>query len=111
MHAGAEPITLLGRSSSHFTRVTRIVAAELEVPYAFHILRDIRSREPADYAGNPALKLPVLRTPSGVWFGALNICRELARCSRGNVRIVWPEHVQDALPANAQELVLQAMTT
>lgn len=106
-----EAITLVGRSSSHFTRVTRFFAAELGVPYSFQILRDIQSRDPADYAGNPALKLPALRTPRGVWFGALNICRELARCSPQSKNIVWPEHLDAALASNAQELIVQAMST
>lgn len=111
MLSSSEEITLFGRSSSHFTRVTRIFAAELGVSYTFAIVRDLMSQEPADYAGNPALKLPALRTPDGVWFGALNICRELSRRSHRNARIVWPEHLDDALLANAQELVVQAMAT
>jgi glutathione S-transferase len=111
MHSRHQPLTLIGRSSSHFTRVARIFAAELAVPYDFQILRDIMSRDPADYAGNPALKLPALRTPRGVWFGSLNICRELARASSQNLRIVWPEQLHDPLPSNAQELVVQAMST
>lgn len=111
MTAAAARLTLVGRSSSHFTRVTRIFASELGVPYSFEILRDIQSREPDDYAGNPALKLPALRSPRGVWFGALHICRELARCSARTMEIVWPEALDGPLLANAQELVLQAMTT
>ena len=111
MLPSTEPITLVGRSSSHFTRVTRIFAAELGVRYSFQVLRDMQSFDPADYGDNPALKLPALRTPRGVWFGALNICRELARCSRQSARIVWPEHLHEALPSNAQELVVQAMST
>jgi glutathione S-transferase len=111
MTAAADRLTLVGRSSSHFTRVTRIFASELGVPYTFEILRDIQSREPDDYAGNPALKLPVLQSPRGVWFGASNICRELARSSDRDPKIVWPEALDVPLAANAQELVLQAMTT
>ncbi|WP_437776836.1 glutathione S-transferase N-terminal domain-containing protein [Sorangium sp. So ce1097] len=103
--------TLVGRSSSHFTRVARIFAAELGVSYAFQVVPDLRSVNAADYAGNPALRLPILRTGPTTWFGALNICRELARRAPEQRRVVWPEHLTDALTANAQELALQAMAT
>jgi glutathione S-transferase len=103
--------TIVGRSSSVFTRVARIFAAELEVEYAFEVVRDLMSADRADYAGNPALRLPNLRTSSGVWFGALGICRELRRRSKLVSRIVWPEDLDQPLLANAQELVLQAMAS
>ncbi|WP_437686943.1 glutathione S-transferase N-terminal domain-containing protein [Sorangium sp. So ce176] len=103
--------TLIGRSSSHFTRVARIFAAELGVAYAFQVVPDLRSVDAADYTGNPALRLPILRTGATTWFGALNICRELARRAPAQRRLVWPEHLTDALTANAQELAVQAMAT
>jgi glutathione S-transferase len=103
--------TIIGRSSSHFTRVARIFAAELGVGCSFQVVRDLMSSEPSEYGGNPALKMPTLRTPHGLWFGALNICRELSRQSTVRRRIVWPEDLDRALPANAQELVVQAMAT
>jgi glutathione S-transferase len=102
---------IIGRSSSHFTRVTRIFAAELHVDYSFQVVRDLMSSDPADYGGNPALRLPILQTPQGTWFGALNICRELSRRSALGRAIVWPEHLGEPLPANAQELIVQAMAT
>lgn len=102
---------LSGRSSSHFTRITRIFAAELEVAYDFHLVRDLMSTDPEDYGGNPALKLPTLQTESGAWFGSLNICRELARHSSIGLDILWPEDLGSALHANMQELTLQAMST
>lgn len=108
--ASVKPV-LFGRSSSHFTRVARIFAAELEVEHDFAVVRDLMSSDEADYGGNPALRLPTLRTPEGVWFGALNICRELSRRSSLGRHIVWPEHLDGAPLANAQELVLQAMAT
>jgi glutathione S-transferase len=116
MSMTAEPVdqfTIIGRSSSHFTRVTRIFAAELGVPYTLQVVRDLLSCDAAEYGGNPALKLPVLKTANGVWYGALNVCRTLARSSpsRSAKRIIWPEDLADPLPANAQELVLQAMAT
>jgi glutathione S-transferase len=102
---------IIGRSSSHFTRVTRIFAAEMRVDYSFQVVRDLMSCDPGDYGGNPALRLPALQTTRGVWFGALNICRELSRQSSYRPRAVWPEDLDEPLLANAQELVVQAMST
>ena len=59
----------------------------------------------------PALKLPVLQTSGGSWFGALTICRALSRLSTRELHIVLPEVLHPPLLANAQELVLQAMAT
>lgn len=108
--------TLFGRSSSHFTRVARIVAAELGVAYTFRVVPNLLSLDPSDYGGNPALRLPVLHTVQGEWFGALNICRALERQAsaagvEGRPRLVWPEALDRPLTANAQELTLQAMAS
>jgi glutathione S-transferase len=105
------PLTLIGRSSSHFTRVTRIYAAELDVPHDFSPVFDIASTSQATFGDNPSLRVPSLRTPEGTWFGTLNICRELARRSPRGDTLVWPEDLSDPLTANAQELVLDAMET
>ena len=103
---------LYGRSSSHFTRIARIFATEAEVEYEFRPIRDLMSAEPADYGDNPALKMPTLRDDLGEsWFGSIAICRELARNSELNLDITWPEDLDTSLTANAQEMVLQAMTT
>jgi hypothetical protein len=51
-------LTLVGRSSSHFTRLTRIFAIELEVPHGFRPVFDLTSLATAEYADNPALKIP-----------------------------------------------------
>ncbi len=104
-------MALYGRSSSHFTRVTRIFAAELGLAYEFRIVPDLMVSTPAAYGGNPALRLPTLATPEGHWFGALNICRELWRRSSSKPEVEWPEHLTLAVSANAQELVTQAMST
>ncbi len=106
----ARPV-IIGRSSSHFTRITRIFAAELRVDYSFQVVRDLMSTDPGDYGGNPALRIPSLKTPRGVWFGALNVCRELWRRSSPRPHVVWPEDLDEPVLANAQELVLQAMAT
>ncbi|MFP2910202.1 glutathione S-transferase domain-containing protein [Pyxidicoccus sp. 3LFB2] len=110
LEESATPV-IIGRSSSHFTRITRIFAAELRVDYSLQVVRDLMSPNPGDYGGNPALRIPVLQTPQGAWFGALNICRELYRRSSLKPRVVWPEDLTIPVTANAQELVLQAMAT
>ena len=103
---------LYGRSSSHFTRIARIFAAEAGVELEFHLIRDLMSTEPGDYGDNPALKMPTLRDGGGEsWFGSIAICRELARNSELILDITWPEALDTALTANAQEMVLQAMAT
>lgn len=102
---------LYGRSSSHFTRIPRIYAAELGIELEFHLIRELMSTDPDDYGGHPALKMPTLATDAGIWFGSLPICRELARCSDLSLDIVWPEDLQRPVAANAQELVLTAMST
>jgi glutathione S-transferase len=114
MSAASESLdrpVLIGRSSSHFTRIARIFAAELGVDYAFQVVRDLMSSNPEDYGGNPALRIPVLKTPQGTWFGALNIARELWRRSSSRPRVIWPEDLDVPVLANAQELVLQSMAT
>lgn len=108
--ADPAPLVLFGRSSSHFTRVTRIVAAEVGVAHGFRVVPDLLSQSPSDYGGNPALRLPVLHTADGEWFGALNICRALAQRSLRPAGVVWPEAL-GRLAANAQELTLQAMAS
>ena len=109
----AEPV-LYGRSSSHFTRVVRIIAAELGVPYTLRVVPNLLSLDASEYGGNPALRVPVLRTEEGEWFGALNICRVLERRARAfgaPGRVVWPEELEAPLAANAQELAVQAMSS
>jgi len=104
-------LVLFGRSSSSFTRIARLYAAELGVPYEFRVVPDLMSLEAADYGGNPALRMPVLQTAEGTWFGALSICRVLARRAGSTQRLVWPEDLERSLSANAQELTLVAMST
>ena len=91
--------------------MTRIYAAELGIAAALRVVPDLASARAADYAGNPALRVPALEAPSGVWFGALNVCRELARQAQHEPRLIWPEAFDRPLLANAQELTLQAMAT
>ncbi|RYZ16255.1 MAG: glutathione S-transferase domain-containing protein, partial [Myxococcaceae bacterium] len=77
----------------------------------FQVVRDLLSTNPEDYGGNPALRIPVLKTAQGAWFGALNVSRELWRRSNTRLRVVWPEDLDTPLLANMQELTLQAMAT
>lgn len=109
--ASAPGLTLVGRSSSHFTRTVRIFAHELRTPYALQVAKDLRALAQQAYGGHPALRLPTLLAPSGQWFGSLPICRELERVAASPLRLVWPEHLPSALLSNAQELTLQAMAT
>ena len=104
-------LVLFGRSSSSFTRIARIYAAELEVAYEFRIVPDLMSLDATDYGGNPALRMPVLHTAEGVWFGSSSVCRALSRRAPSGRRLVWPEDLEQPLSANAQELVLVAMST
>jgi glutathione S-transferase len=101
---------IVGRNSSHFTRLPRIFAHELGVPLELIPIYDMRALGPEVYAGNPALKLPILRTENSVVFGALNICRVIAERATRPARIVWPEDLRDDLSRNAQEMVWHAMT-
>jgi glutathione S-transferase len=97
---------IVGRSSSLFTRMPLIFAEELGVPHVLEPIYDMTAMGAEVYAGNPALKLPILRRDgSQPLFGAQNICRAIAECARGAKRIVWPEDLRDALSRNAQELV------
>ena len=102
-------ICIVGRSSSHFTRLVRIFALELGVVSEFAPVYDLSLLDARDYAGNPALKLPVLKMGDEVIFGAENICRALADAAPEHRRITWPEEVRGVQARNAQELVWHAM--
>lgn len=100
---------IIGRQSSHFTRVARMVAAELDVACNFTPVHDLMSRDPHVFAGNPALKLPILRVRGDTVFGSVNICRALARLAKAENRVFWPEQSDTELLMNAHELVAHAM--
>ncbi|HEX6274033.1 MAG TPA: glutathione S-transferase N-terminal domain-containing protein [Polyangiaceae bacterium] len=102
-------VVLVGRSSSHFTRVARLFALELGVEHDFSPVYDIVSRDATTYSDNPALRVPSLRTENGTWFGSQFVCRELARRAARSVTVVWPEDLTDVASSNAQELVLETM--
>ncbi len=100
---------LVGRSSSHYTRVVRIVAAEPEVCYQFEPIYDFMTEEAAVFAGNPALKMPVLKRSGTAVFGTLNICRILAREASAESKFFWPDESRTALLMNAHEVLAHAM--
>ena len=101
--------TLVGRSSSHFTRIARIFALELGVEHDFQVVFDIMSADARDYADNPALKVPVLVDEQGSLFGTENICRALALRSGKGERVVLRGETAARVVANAEELVLHIM--
>jgi glutathione S-transferase len=108
-HGTVTAPVLVGRSSSHYTRVAKIFAHELGVEHEFRPVFDIAALDSSTFADNPALRVPSLLTDGATWFGSQNVCRELARRATRPTTIVWPEELGDATSANAQELVLEAM--
>jgi glutathione S-transferase len=102
-------LVLVGRSSSHFTRVARIFALELEVGHRLAPVLDMSALAPAQYGGNPALKIPVLVDEQGPLFGTENICRALVRRAGAEARVVQRGQLNARLVANAEEMTLHAM--
>jgi glutathione S-transferase len=108
----SEPaLRIIGRHSSHFTRTVLIFAEELGLGYDFEPVYDLGSSSAQGFAGNPALRVPALRTEAGRLFGTLGICRELARRAAFTGRIVWPEDLDAYQLQNAQELISNAMAS
>jgi glutathione S-transferase len=105
-----ERICLIGRNSSHFTRLPRIFAYELGVELDFEPVYDITSTEQSTFADNPTLRVPALRTPAGTWFGSLPICRELARRSQKDTPVLFAEDLIDPLASNTQEIITDMMS-
>lgn len=103
-------VEIIGRQSSHYTRVVRMLARELGIAAPLAPIFDLMSTDPATYAGNPALKLPALRVGDDVVWGSLNACRHLARqIDGGEARVFWPEDARTPLLMNAHEVVTHAM--
>ncbi|GFE86757.1 glutathione S-transferase family protein [Steroidobacter agaridevorans] len=104
-------LQIVGRRSSHFTRITRLFAEELGLSYEVVPIYDMTAQDSTIYANNPALKLPILRVGDEVVFGTENICRAMAERAHKSVAIVWPEQLRGNVSRNAQELVWHCMTT
>lgn len=111
MHRTEHPrIQIIGRQSSHYTRVVRMLALELGIDAPLAPILDLMSTDPATYAGNPALKLPALRVGDDTVWGSQNACRLLARqVDGGETRLFWPEEAYTPLLMNAHEVVAHAM--
>ena len=106
----ATRVEIVGRQSSHYTRVVRMLALELGIDAPLAPIFDLMSTDPATYAGNPALKLPALRVGEDTVWGSLNACRHLARqVDGGEARVFWPEDARTPLLMNAHEVVTHAM--
>lgn len=84
-------------------------ALELDVAHAFRPVPDLTSLDIAAYAGNPALKIPILVDERGPLFGTENICRDLVRRSGAAGHVVLRGDVPDRIVANVEELTLHAM--
>lgn len=86
-------------------------ACEAGVAIDFEPVTDLMSLQSADYAGNPALKLPILVTAEGPLYGSVNICRSIDAMAASGSAVRWPWQSEDRMAANAAELVQQAMAT
>lgn len=106
-----DAIKVTGRRSSLYTRVVLFLAESLSIPWELKPMADLRDMDAGHYAGNPALKLPVVQVRGHSVFGAQHACRVIARLSAQPARLVWPEDLRDVLTGNAHELVWQAMAT
>ncbi len=103
-------IAIIGRSTSHFTRVAVMFAHELGIPFELEVVHDMKRIDAESYGGNPTRKLPTLRVDGALVLGTENICRRLAQLAPRARRIVWPEELGDDVSRNAQELVWHCMT-
>ena len=100
---------IIGRSSSHFTRVLRIYAECCGIDYDFQVVPSLSSTDPDDYGGHPGLRLPSLQTAAGITFGSLPGCRRLAEISPQAPATLWPEQLPSPALVNAMELTTEAM--
>lgn len=111
MHNPAEHLEIVGRSSSLFTRVATLFAQTVGVSWRLTPLADMTVLDADMFAGNPALKIPVLRIDGGILFGTENICRAVAKkaAERRQVAAIWTEDLPDHRSRNGQELVWHCM--
>ena len=87
-----------------------MLAYELNVPVHLVPVYDLASLDAAEYAGNPALKIPTLRRGDSLLFGTENICRALAAESASTLRMVFCEELKSTLAKSAQEMIWHAMS-
>lgn len=105
-------LRLTGRSTSHFTRVARMFAHELDVSVELEAVHDLTGLDAATYGGHPAMKIPTLHVGDEPLFGTENICRKLVEIAgrADDPRIVLSHHVTSDVVRSAQELVWHAMS-
>lgn len=105
------PLRLIGRSSSHFSRVAALFAHELGLPFELEVVHDLTDRNEAAFGGHPGLKVPTLLFGECAIFGTENICNKLAELAHrsDDPRVVLAKDVTTDSLRNAQELVWQAM--
>ncbi len=80
------PLKIVGRSSSHYTRVVLLHAELLGLQWSLQPVDDLQGQDPEKYAGNPAMKIPVLVDGSTTLFGTQNICRALCQRAPAQAR-------------------------
>lgn len=104
-------LRLIGRASSHFTRVAALYADELGLEVTRVVVADLTSIDSTSYGGHPGLKIPTLVVDGAPVFGAEHICRRLAGLAgrADDPTLVWPEDVAIDVVGNAQELTWHAM--
>ena len=102
-------VTLVGRSSSHFTRTARVFALELGVPHAFRAVLDMMTLEPGAYARTRPSRCRCWWTRRGRSSGPRTSPRARAAPSGHGDRVVLRGDVAARLVANAEELILHAM--
>ena len=100
---------LFGRQSSHYTRLVRMLVAELGAELPMQPVHGLMSLDPAVFGGHPGLRLPVLEIDGDSIYGSLNICRVIAHRLGRAGDVAWPEDSLDALWLDAHELVANAM--
>lgn len=108
----SEPLILVGRRSSHFTRVATMFAHELGLTFTLQVLHELTSKAADLHGGNPALKIPTLQIGALRVFGTENICRKLIALAgrRNDTQLVLPEVIENDQLRCAQELVWSAMS-
>lgn len=103
--------TLVGRSSSHYSRLARLFLLELGVDHEFRPVRDLTVLDRAVYADNPALKIPILVDERGPLFGSENVAREAVRRAGRRAAVTLSGDVDDRALANVDELTRHVMAS
>ena len=103
------PLKIVGRSSSHYTRVVLLHAELLGLQWSLQPVDDLQGQDPEKYAGNPAMKIPVLVDGSTTLFGTQNICRALCHRAPAQARARLRDESGSPMLQNAQELVWHCM--